>query len=354
MSVEIVRAVDANLNRAREALRVLEDSVRFGYDRASWSVLLKNMRHGLEEVPESLGVAYRDLLESRGASRDVGVGLTVDRGEMGDRGIRAANWKRLQEALRSLEESARALGRTEAAARLERHRFSAYQAEQEVEGGIDRAERLKGIRLYLVAGQADCLSGWERTIRAALKGGIGMIQLREKDGCDRLRLDRACQLRRWTREAGVPLIINDRPDVARLAQTDGVHLGQEDLPVAQARQILGPFGIVGVSTHSLEQAIRAEEEGADYIGIGPVFATPTKEGRLPIGLGVLQEVCRRVSIPVFAIGGIDASNIREVVSCGARRVAVVRAVAGQADPEGAARRLLASFSDSSVVSGRAL
>ena len=174
---------------------------------------------------------------------------------------------------------------------------------------------------------------------AAIRGGADVLQLRAKSAPARALMDDAARLLRLTRRAGVPLIINDRADVARAVGADGVHVGQDDVPVSDARSLLGPRAIIGKSTHSLEQALAAQAEGADYIGFGPIFPTPTKPEYGSVGLALIGEVRRRVRIPVVCIGGIDAAHLGEVLQAGAERVAVVRAICSATDPESAARIL---------------
>lgn len=185
-------------------------------------------------------------------------------------------------------------------------------------------------RLYLVtAARADLASFLE----AAVSGGVDLVQVREKELPDGRLLDVLAEAREVTRRLGVPLVVNDRPDLAVLVEADYVHVGQEDLPVAAARR----FGLsVGLSTHTPEELDRAE---ADYVGVGPVFATPTKAGRPAVGLELVHHAAERAPAPWFAIGGIDAGNVAQVVAAGARRIAVVRAIGEAPDPERAAREL---------------
>ena len=174
---------------------------------------------------------------------------------------------------------------------------------------------------------------------AAIRGGADAIQLRDKTGPAKTLCDVARRLLEVTRPSGIPLIINDRADVALAAGASGVHLGQDDLPLADARRLLGPERLIGRSTHSLEQALAAEAEGADYIGCGPVFPTPTKPDAGSVGTALVTSVAARVRIPVVCIGGIDTGNVERVVAAGAVCVAVVRAVCRAADPEAATRQL---------------
>ncbi|MGH3029963.1 MAG: thiamine phosphate synthase [Gaiellaceae bacterium] len=189
-------------------------------------------------------------------------------------------------------------------------------------------------RLYLVTPVRPEL---EAFLEAAIRGGVDMVQVREKGLADGDLL-RALELARSvTRRLGVPLAVNDRPDLAALCEADYVHVGQDDLPVEAARR----FGVrVGLSTHARDEIDRA---GADYIGVGPVFATPTKEGRAPVGLELVGYAVKRARPPWFAIGGIDGTNVADVVAAGARSVAVVRAIGDAPDPERAARELRAAL-----------
>lgn len=195
-------------------------------------------------------------------------------------------------------------------------------------------------RLYVIVdrsavGSRDVLD----VAAAAIRGGADVIQLREKAASTRQLLDDAQRLLPLTRRAGLPLIINDRVDVAKAAGADGVHLGQDDLPVAAARDMLGAGRLIGTSTHSLEQALAAAAEGVDYLGLGPIFPTPTKPDYGSIGTELIARVLSRVRLPVVCIGGIDGATLPDVLEAGAACVAVVRAVCAADDPESATRAL---------------
>ena len=182
--------------------------------------------------------------------------------------------------------------------------------------------------------------------RAALAGGARAIQLRDKDLCVRELLNVAHELRQLCSEAGALFIVNDRLDVALAAQADGVHLGQEDLPVAQARRALRGGErqrfVIGVTVSSVEEARQALADGADYLGVSPIFATGTKaDAGEPIGLGRLAAIRHAVSLPLVAIGGVNADNVAEVMRAGADGAAVISAVSRASDMESAARRLAA-------------
>ena len=173
----------------------------------------------------------------------------------------------------------------------------------------------------------------------AIRGGADVIQLRDKAASTRQLHQEALRVRAVTKAAGIPLIINDHVDIAHAVGADGVHLGQDDLPIAAARAILGPNRLIGRSTHSLEQAIAAELDGADYIGVGPIFPTPTKPGSQSVGVDLIRQVALRLSVPFVCIGGIDTTTLQSVLSAGAERIAVVRAVCGAANPHEAAAAL---------------
>ena len=195
-------------------------------------------------------------------------------------------------------------------------------------------------RLYVIVDAAAC---GQRPLadvaEQAIRGGADVIQLRNKSASKMMLLEQAKQLLPIAREARVPLIINDHVDVAVAAGADGVHLGQEDLPVREARKRLGPDRIIGQSTHDVAQAIRADLGGADYLALGPIYPTPTKPAYEAVGVSLIEEVKMRVGIPIVCIGGITQTTLPEVVRAGATCVAVVRAVCAASDPAASARAL---------------
>jgi thiamine-phosphate pyrophosphorylase len=205
----------------------------------------------------------------------------------------------------------------------------------------DRRELLARARLYFVT---DAAAGVEQVLAAALRGGVDMVQLRDKRAGDAAILRAAARFRALCDEHGALFWLNDRPDLALAAHADGVHLGQDDMPVAEARERLGPELLIGLSTHSPEQFDAALRSDADQLSVGPVWETPTKQGRPAAGLSYVRHAAERGGErPWFAIGGIDAGNVGEVVAAGARRIVVVRAIRDAADPETAARQLAAAL-----------
>ncbi|MBL7069769.1 MAG: thiamine phosphate synthase [Candidatus Omnitrophica bacterium] len=159
-----------------------------------------------------------------------------------------------------------------------------------------------------------------------IDGGASLLQLRDKISNDRELLKEAKVLRRLTKDKGCKLIINDRVDIAIASSSDGVHLGQDDIPYSEARRLLGKEGIIGISTHTIEEARAAEKAGADYIGVGPIFATSTKPNHRPIGLEIISKIAQEIRIPVFFIGGIDLTNIEDVIRSGGKAFAVASAI----------------------------
>jgi thiamine-phosphate pyrophosphorylase len=206
----------------------------------------------------------------------------------------------------------------------------------------ERRDRLDRARLYLVTtGQRKDLSGF---LDAVLDAGVDAVQIREKDAEAGDVIHRAEAFREAAERHGALFIVNDRPDVALALDADGVHLGQNDLPVETARDILGPDSLIGISTHSRQQ-FDAVPADANYVCVGPVWETPTKPGRRAAGLGLVRYAAQREQRPWFAIGGIDAGNVHEVITAGARRIVVVRAITEAADPGAAVRVLLERLTD---------
>ena len=222
-------------------------------------------------------------------------------------------------------------------------RTPACETANPMRSASERRARLDAARLYLVAGLRPGGRALEDVLRPALEGGVDVFQLREKDARDAELLEAAATARVLCDAAGALLIVNDRPDLARLAGADGVHVGQDDASVAEAREQAGAELLVGLSTHTPDQVEAAHASGADYIGVGPVHATPTKPGRPAVGLDLVRYAAEVAELPWFAIGGIDKSSAGLVAAAGAQRVAVVRAIAEAADPRDAARAIRAAL-----------
>jgi thiamine-phosphate pyrophosphorylase len=332
---DAARIVDANLNRAREALRVLDDFARFGLGDAFLTGRLKALRHRLAE--EAGTVPTNALLAARDTPGDVGTGITTPReyDRSSPRQVAEANFKRLQEALRSAEEYGKVLSPA-FAREVEQIRYEAYTLERAVLSGDDARRKLADARLYVLLTGSQCAAALDWTIAEVAAGGADVVQLREKDLPDRELLRRARDVRTWTRKAGVLFIVNDRPDIARMVEADGVHLGQDDLPVRDARRIVGPDVLIGVSTHSIDQVRAAILDGADYLGVGPTFPSRTKAFDHFPGLEFVSTVAAETSLPAFVLGGISPETVSRAVAAGASRVAVGSAVTVTDDPRSVA------------------
>ena len=334
---EVCRILDANFNRAREALRVVEDCGRFALNDPAITAVAKNMRSDLAEVLKVMPVD--EMLTSRDTPGDIGTEISSptesSRGSLAD--VVTAACKRLTEALRTIEEYGKFVC-PEKVLDIERMRYNSYTLEKRITERLLVARRLAGARLYVLLGRQSCGSILE-TARAAIAGGADVIQLREKHVPDDQLLAMAAELRELTDETGRIFIVNDRPDIASIVGADGVHLGQHDLPVADTRRLLRPGAVIGRSTHSLAQAHAAVNEGADYISVGPVFPTDTKDAGPAVGTELVKQVADDVHLPIVAIGGIGPDNAASVLQAGASLVAVCSAICAAKDPMAAARTI---------------
>jgi thiamine-phosphate pyrophosphorylase len=343
---DTARILDAGANRAREALRVLEDYCRFSLRDQFLTEELKRLRHDLTEA--LMGLPAAQLLGARDTLHDPGTVLSTEAEQhrYSLLAVAAANCKRLQEALRSLEEFGKLRG-VEIGQALESLRYRSYTLECAILLGTSARQRLADARLYVLVTGSRCLSGMEWTIEEAAAGGAQIFQLREKRLCDRELLEKARSIRRLAQKLNVLFIMNDRPDIARLAEADGVHLGQDDMPVQEARRIVGADAIIGVSTHNIDQVRQAVLDGATYLGVGPTFASATKEFAEFPGLEFVRAAVKETSLPAFAIGGINAGTLEQAVSAGACRVAVSDAICRADDPHQAVAHLRQILDDAS-------
>jgi thiamine-phosphate pyrophosphorylase len=336
--VKALRVIDAAANRAREGLRVVEDYARFVLDDRHLTDHCKRLRHDLATL---LGrIPAEHLLAARETQADVGTALSTptERHRSDLPGVLTANLARLQEALRSLEEYGKLLD-PEFSAGLEQLRYRSYTLHRAIEITRRSCQRLARACLYVLLDGRPSPEEFERLARSLVESGVHAIQLRDKQLDDRRLLERAKLLSAITRENNVLFIMNDRPDLAVLAAADGVHVGQEELAVKDARTIVGPEALVGVSTHSIEQARQAVLDGADYIGVGPVFPSTTKQFEHYPGLDLLRAVAAEIRLPAFAVGGIDRENLGDVLETGVSRIAVSGAVLSAPDPGLAIRQL---------------
>lgn len=339
----VLRILDANFDRAREGLRVLEDIARFGLDDRPLAGLLRGLRHEVGELGRPLTL---ELVSARRAESDVGgpseAKPELARGDLAS--VAAANARRVQESLRVLEELAKLPGSplgAGAPTSIERARFQVYALERDLLGKVTRqsiAGRIKGLYFIL---DPELTAGRDPValVREALAGGVSVVQLRDKHREKGYQLALAQQVRAACEEASAVFLMNDHPDVALAVGASGVHVGQKDLPLEAARRVLPLHQIVGVSTATLDEALAAAAGGADYVAVGAMFPTASKNDTRPAGLETLRRVRAQVRQPLVAIGGITADNAGEVVRAGADALAVISAIALAPDVRAAARTL---------------
>lgn len=374
LDTALFRILDANLDRAREGLRIIEEWCRFGLNDQVKIAQIKDWRQSIGQwhTPE--------IRAARDTPGDLGTSIThsneTQRADLAD--VLQVNLVRTQEALRVLEEYGK-LHSQDMAAECKQMRYQLYtldsqlmppllalsepsQSRSSQSGSSSRSglaqtrspisntattfdqvtfdqryQKLQQARTYLVTSAVPDLLG---VVESALKGGIAIVQYREKTADDETRLQIARQMKALCQRYGALFIVNDRVDIAAAADADGVHLGQQDLPMTEARQILGPEKLVGRSTTNPQELKRALDEGADYIGVGPVHATPTKPGKAASGNDYVRYAAQHATMPWFTIGGLNAENLEPTLAAGATRVAVVRALMEAEDPSAIARSLV--------------
>lgn len=317
-----LRIMDANLNRAAEGLRVIEEYARFALDDSGLVERCKFLRHRLI-VSLKARKSGMDFLSARDTAGDVGcqIGTSTEYQRTNLADVVQASFQRVQQALRSIEEYGKTID-PELARELESLRYDAYTLQRQIVRSTPRTAQIQSARLYvLVDGGASDTDFVEKVTRL-IEAAVDVIQLRDKSLDDRTLLSRAKTLARLTRGTDTLFIMNDRPDLAALAHADGVHVGQEELPVSEVRKIVGPDLLIGVSTHNIEQARQALADGADYIGCGPTFPSQTKSFDHYPGLDFLRQVAAEIKLPAFAIGGITLENVEQVLGTGIKRVAV--------------------------------
>jgi thiamine-phosphate pyrophosphorylase len=334
----VARIIDANANRAREAMRVMEDAARFALDDASLSGGLKSLRHDLRTALERLPAGWIEA--NRDTPGDVGTGIIAEaeksRTGLGDVVIAAG--KRLSEALRVIEEAGKTIDPA-FAGQIEALRYRAYDLEQRLQlrMGTGRARQW---RVCALLTESICARPWEDVLRVIIDGGADCIQVREKEMDTRSLLRRVGRAIELAHPAGASVIVNDRVDAALAAGADGVHVGERDPSVGDVRRIAGRTLLVGASTHDLGEAQAAIEAGADYCGVGAMFASSLKPAREPSGPDYLRAFIERYpSVPHLAIGGITPQNIDQLVKAGCRGVAVSSAVCSADDPAQVVRGL---------------
>lgn len=353
------RILDANLNRCNEGLRVLEDWCRFVADEANFSQRLKNARHQLQEI--SSDWPLESLLDSRDAAGDVGREITTESEHCrsDDVAILQANFNRVLQSLRVLEETAKRLSL--ASRSIEALRYQMYDLQRDVllprltvtplrstpaiprttetSPGEWRRQNLQTSQLYVLTDLRENREAFLKHISDLTHGGVDIVQLRDKSADDSTLLSAAREAAVICRQQKVLFIINDRPDITVAVGADGVHVGQDELPVSVVRQLIGPDYLIGLSTHDPQQVQDACHSDCDYLGVGPVFPSGTKQFGEFVGPELLQQVAPHMEKPAFAIGGIDDANLHQVLAAGFQRVAVQGAVGRGPEVEARTRAL---------------
>lgn len=330
----LYRILDANLDRAREGLRVIEEWCRFGLEDAQLSVRCKHLRQELASWH------HPPIRLARDTPNDPGTQLThpqeASRSDLPT--VVQANLCRVQEALRVLEEYGKIYDPSMAAA-CKQMRYQVYTLDHQLQPR-SRLQQLLNAPLYLVTSPSEQLVS---VVEHALQGGLKLVQYREKQANDDQRLAIAQQLCQLCHQYNALFIVNDRIDIAVAVNADGVHLGQQDMTMPVARQLLGPHKLIGRSTTNPQEMDRAIQEKADYIGVGPIYKTPTKAGKAAVGHEYIRYALQHAPMPWYAIGGIDEHNLEEVLVAGASRVAVVRAIMNASSPKQMVQQMLQQF-----------
>lgn len=331
--------LDANANRATEGLRTLEDYARLVGENAGVAEQVKHLRHQLASVLSPL--PRRDRLSVRATHRDAGTELTTEQ-ETSRHNLASvvpAACERVAQSLRNLEEFSKLIS-TSTSEALKQLRYEAYDVLAQCELRLLNDQRLTvEQQLYLLVDCSQPVDEFRHSVRSLAAAGVDLFQLRDKqaEGARLMQYARAAV--DALSETAAKLIVNDRVDVALASGAVGVHLGQDDMLLSDARAMSGGRLWVGISTHDIEQAIQAEQQGADYIGCGPTFPSSTKSFDAFAGTAFLQQTAQRITLPIFAIGGITLDNLVGVLQAGCTRVAVSGAIHHAADPLAAARKI---------------
>jgi thiamine-phosphate pyrophosphorylase len=345
--VSIPRIIDANANRAREALRVMEEAARFIIDDAALTRSLKELRHALRASLEAFGGVelHRDV------TGDVGTGLStpaeLERTSAHD--VVTAAGRRLGEALRVLEEYGKTID-PGIAGELERLRYAAYEHERRLTLALGSGRGGQWAICVLLS-EAQCgARPWAEVAKDVADARPDCIQVREKDLDDRTLLERV-RVVMEAAQPGTAVVVNDRPDVALLAGAHGVHVGPDDLPCRDVRRLVGRDLLIGVSTARIEDARAALADGADYCGVGPMFPSTTKDKPVTAGPRYLEEYLAWGRLPHVAIGGITPENVGTLAALGCRGVAVSAAVCAAADPGAAIDALRDALATAAATTG---
>ncbi len=331
----IAQLIDANLDRAREGLRVIEDWCRFGLKKKDYAKDLKDWR-------QTLGTYHHEFYKNaRTTFQDpcIGISHPAQSTRITPEQIVSANASRVQEALRVIEEYTRNTDKL-LSSEASSIRYKIYDLELQIikeSKWNERKKILEECTVYLITNSNQSIA---EIIHEILSAGVRVVQYRGKHKNDLESIKEANLLSAICKKFNALFIINDRVDIALATNADGVHLGQNDMPITEARKILGPHKIIGKSTHSKKQIEAAVKEGCDYIGIGPIFNSNTKPELIPIGISSIKEAIKSSPLPTFAIGGINTSNINQIKNTGCKRIALSEAIMNHPQPISVTKKLI--------------
>lgn len=341
ISSQTLRIIDANLNRIGESLRLLEDMARLLLNDTTLSKQLKAMRHEL--APRELSTKEL-LLQARDSEGDIGIDIEVSQ-QTKERELPAtiiANARRIQESLRVIEELAKIPDIDLKSDRFKAARFSLYDIEKALLSGVLRKNKRECIHgLYaIIDTQYLGKSRHDEMATQILEGGARLIQLRDKHLSKKELLPIARQLKELCTAYNALFIVNDYLDIALAIDADGLHIGQDDLPLKAARKLLPIGKIIGLSVENASQAVAAEADGTDYIAAGAIYPTQSRAGTEAVGIDVLKAIKKETSLPLVAIGGINLNNAEEVLAAGADSIAVISAIIQADSPREATRQII--------------
>lgn len=321
----------------------MEEFARFVLEDRHLSELAKSLRHELNDVVRAIDV--RERLTARSVASDCGTTITVEgeRTRSDALAVAQSAAARTQEALRCIEEYGKTLEPFDSP-KIESIRYRVYTLAATLVLTPSRVERLSDAKLYLLIDCGSDVQTFSSSVEALFDAGVDVIQLRDKQADDRRLYQCAKITAQHARRLGKCFIMNDRADIAAATNASGVHVGQDELPVEAVRRIVGGQALIGVSTHNLNQAKAAVLDGADYIGCGPTFPSRTKSFDGFPGTAFLREVASEITLPTYAIGGIDEDNLDEVLATGIHGVALSSAIMSAVDPEQATIRIKAKLS----------
>ena len=314
-----LRILDANFNRVKEGLRVIEEFLRFHYPPLPYLEEWRNLRKELVKRISSL-----PLLSHRDSEEDAGKNF-IPASYPDILSLLRANFSRIEEGLRVIEEISR-LKFPSLVSFIMKLRFQIYSLEKKILTRYNRKSRLTPIGIYLITDENIAGKPSPLIVEEALQAGIRFIQLRDKTSSLREIICKGEKIRELTSKFQAVFILNDRIDVAMAVNADGVHLGEEDFPLTEARKILGEEKIIGVTARTLESALEKSGKDIDYIALGPVYPTPLKRELKPIGIDILRKAKETIPLPIVAIGGIREENIQEIIKTGVDGIAMVRAL----------------------------